>query len=75
MPQEINKENLAAHVVKMIKECNADLRQLEKEKREARTNERQLHVMGGIGSAKISRLYWGHTAHLFGIEIPTEDEQ
>ena len=73
MPQEINKENVTRHVLKMIDSCNNTIYGLAYSKGGTRTDGERLFISGEIGQAKNSLLYWTNTAELFGIEIPEED--
>jgi len=72
MPQEINKENVTAHVQSRVMNLRNHIRNLRERRAKDRTDGERMHTIGMIDNAKLSLLDWQQTSELFGIELPED---
>lgn len=75
MPQEINRQALKTHVVEMLNRCDESLKNIDGAYEASRTDAERFYHMGEKHRVEMERIRWQHTANIFLIEIPTEDEE
>ena len=75
MPQEINKENVRPNILYKVALTKKWIKGFKDTISGLRTDGQRMKQQGLIEGLELSLTLWESTAELFGIEIPTEDEE